>query len=289
MEDQPEQDILRQLGQHVRQWRQVRKISRAQLSERSGLSQRFLASLESGKGNISIVKLSRVAQALDVPVTVLLEDGPVSPEYAQLVHCLRSMSDQQHRETLDLLATSPGSSINPRPIVLVGLRGAGKTTLGARLADTLGLPFRQTAERIEDRAGMKISEIFSLSGEAGYRRLERQVLEDLLQATQPMVIETGGSLVMDRAIYESLLSSCFVVWLRTSPEEHMQRVMDQGDFRPMANHKDAMSDLRRILDVRVRQYARAHAEVNTAGESVADSLATLLAVTRPASGWQSSN
>lgn len=277
-------DLLQGLGARVRAWRSARGISRSALSRQSGVSERFLANIEAGSGNVSVLRLARLAKAMDIPPGALLENVPVNAEFAQLLALIHPMTPRQMAVAASWIRAhleQPGAT---QPIALVGLRGAGKTTLGEMLARHLKVPFAQLVQEIERIAGMSVSEVFSLSGDAGYRRLEMQALLALLARQDGAVIETGGSLVMDPDLYGELLSSCFVVWLRATAKDHMQRVMAQGDLRPMANRADAMADLRRILQVRNRLYARAHATLNTSGKSVAECLESLQEITLPACG-----
>lgn len=267
--------LLQHLGSRVRAWRTARGLSRATLCRRAGLSERFLASIETGSGNVSVARLARLAESLDVPLGTLLEDAPASRELAELVELARRMTPRQLAAVTAFARARSGPAGTRQPIALVGLRGAGKTTLGTLLARHLGVPFVRLVQEIERSAGMSVSEVFSLSGEAGYRRLERQALRAALARHDGAVIETGGSLVTDPEMYAELLSSCFVVWLRATAKEHMQRVIDQGDLRPMARRADAMADLRRILASRKGQYARAHATLVTSGRSVAECLQSL--------------
>lgn len=279
----PSRDLLRELGARVRAWRAARNVSRATLGRKSGLSERFLASIESGSGNVSVLRLARLARALDVPPGALLDDTPASMEFVQLLDLARTLAPAQLVATASWIRAHRDTSAATRPIALVGLRGAGKTTLGTLLARHLGVPFVQLVQEIERRAGMSVSEVFSLSGEAGYRRLEQQALRDVLAHNDGAVIETGGSLVLDPDLYAELLSSCHVIWLRATATDHMQRVVAQGDTRPMANRTDAMADLRRILQVRNRLYARAHATLNTSGRTINGCLDALQEITSPAS------
>lgn len=279
----PARHLLRDLGTRVRAWRSAHNVSRATLSRRSGLSERFLASIESGRGNVSVLRLAQLARALDLAPGALLDDTPADPGVAQLLALVRPMTSTQLAATLDWIRTHRDAAPAARPVALVGLRGAGKTTLGALLARHRGVPFVQLVQEIERRAGMDVSEVFSLSGEAGYRRLEQQALRAVLARGDGAVIETGGSLVMDPDLYAELLASCHVVWLRATAQDHMRRVVAQGDTRPMANRADAMADLRRILRVRNRLYARAHATLNTSGRTVAECADALKELTSPAS------
>jgi len=167
-----------------------------------------------------------------------------------------------------------------RRIALIGLRGAGKSALGAALAERLEMPFLELDRLIEQESGLTLSLIFEFHGQSGFRRLERQCLEDAIQRHPCFVMATGGSLVSEPGTFERLLSSCFTVWLKTSPEEHMERVIAQGDMRPISEHSDAMSDLKRILSERDALYAKADIQVDTTGRAVEESLEILIRALR---------
>ena len=219
-------------------------MTRKALARDSDVSERYLAQLEAGRGNTSILVLRQVAQALRVPIEHLVRDE--------------------------------GRAATRRDrIALVGLRGAGKSTLGGRLARTVGAPFVELDREVELEAGTNLSEIFLLYGQAGYRRYEKRCLEKVLDANPRLVLATGGSIVSEPATYDLLRSECLTVWLKADPEEHMARVVAQGDMRPMAESKQAMHDLRRILAGRAALYGQADVTVDTAGRSVEQSLADL--------------
>ena len=255
-------DYLRLLGERVREMRARRGMTRKILARDSGVSERYLAQLESGRGNISILLLRQIAQALDTPLQALVLDGPEPP--VDLVHTtefLRRLPAAELVEARRLLVKHFGG---------VDLRGAGKSTLGVMLADRLEAPFLELDRLIEQESGVSLSVLFDLYGQSGFRRLERRVLDQVIERYPRFVLATGGSLVSEPATFERLLTMCFTVWLRATPEEHMQRVIAQGDMRPIA-----MSDLRRILDVREPLYRKADAVINTGGCSVEESLEML--------------
>ena len=235
--------FLARLGDRVRAWRDSRRITRKSLAQSSGVSERYLAHLESGQGNMSILLLRQLAQAMQMPVE-------------------------------DLVRESPGVPRRDR-IALVGLRGAGKSSLGAKLAAELAMPFIELDREIEREAGATLSELFGMYGQEGYRRFERRALERVLAENERCVIATGGSLVTAQETYERLLAACFTVWLKAAPGEHMSRVIAQGDMRPIRGHAAAMDDLKQLLIERTHLYAQADVTVDTAGRTPRQSLAEL--------------
>jgi XRE family aerobic/anaerobic benzoate catabolism transcriptional regulator len=272
---------LKRVGERVRLGRARRGMSRKTLSRASGVSERYLAELERGAGNASLLVLRQIAEALSIEISALVSDQPERPvDYALAVHQLEHLSPGELAEVRRLIAQRFGRPRAARRtrIALIGLRGAGKTSLGERAAQALGVPFIELDREIERASGMELSEIFALHGQAMFRRLERQCLETIIQRFERAVIATGGSLVTEPATYDLLLSSCFVVWLSAAPEQHMSRVLAQGDLRPMADGPQAMEDLKAILESRAPLYAKADAEVNTSDKSETEALAALLAV-----------
>ena len=261
------EEYLRVVGERIRGARARRGISRKVLSKDSGVSERFLAQLETGTGNISILLLREVARALDMPMESLVYQGPNPPfELSNVVAFLRELPQADLNEAYKLLSAKYGhvdAGARSRRVALIGLRGAGKSTLGRKLADRMNVEFIELDRLIEKEAGVSLSVIFDLYGQSGFRRLEQQCLDDILEKFPKFVLATGGSLVSESSTYQRLTAACFTIWLRATPEDHMKRVMEQGDLRPMAGMREAMSDLRRILDVREPLYARADAIVNT--------------------------
>ncbi len=273
-----ERDYLATLGERVREARARRGISRKLLARDSGVSERYLAQLESGQGNVSILLLRQIATALNLSLTELLaEDSGDAVELTLTTQFLKRLPRQTLAAVRSQLARDYGSARDERRkrIALVGLRGAGKSTLGAKLARALGAPFVELDREIEREAGTGLSEIFLLYGQAGYRRYERRCLERVLEKNERAVIATGGSIVSEPGTYELLLSACFTVWLKAEPEEHMARVIAQGDTRPMAGNDQAMEDLRRILDGRAVLYGQADVTVDTAGKTPEQSFSAL--------------
>ena len=270
---------LKRVGERVRLGRARRGMSRKVLSQASGVSERYLAELERGAGNASLLVLRQVADALGLEVAQLVSDAPERPiDLALALHQLERLSPADLAEARRLLAERFGlAKASHGRIALVGLRGAGKTTLGQRAAEALGVPFVELDREVERASGMELSEIFASHGQGVYRRLERQCLEAVIARFDRVVIATGGSLVTEPGTYDLLLSSCFVVWLSAKPEEHMGRVLAQGDLRPMAEGPQAMDDLKAILESRAALYAKADTMVATSDRSEAEVLAQLLA------------
>jgi XRE family transcriptional regulator, aerobic/anaerobic benzoate catabolism transcriptional regulator len=273
-------DPLKALGDRVRQARARRGMTRKQVAHDSGVSERYLAQIEGGEGNISVLVLRQLARALNVSVDVLLFEGPEPPvELVHTVEFLRRLSLDDLALARQMLLHQFGG-VDPaarhRRIALIGLRGAGKSTLGAALAERLEMPFLELDRLIEQESGLTLDLIFDFRGQSSFRQLERQCLEDVIQRHPRFVIATGGSLVSEPGTFERLLSGCFTVWLRASPEEHMQRVIAQGDMRPMSNNRDAMSDLKRILAERDVLYSKADLQVDTAGRTFEESVEVLI-------------
>jgi XRE family aerobic/anaerobic benzoate catabolism transcriptional regulator len=274
-----EAEYLRQLGERIREARARRGMTRKILARDSEVSERYLAQLESGHGNISIILLRQVAQAMGLPLVDLVREGPEHPvEFTLLVQSLARLEPRELAEARKLLAASFGAAVERERrhrIALIGLRGAGKSTLGARLAKEMGVPFVELDREIERISGMTLAALFDLYGQSAYRRQERRALESVIESHDRAVIATGGSLVSEPGTFDLLLSACFTVWLTARPEEHMSRVVAQGDFRPMADNEAAMEDLRKILEGRHALYSKADVTVDTAGKSVDASLRAL--------------
>lgn len=270
--------LLRELGVRVRETRARRGMTRRILAHDSGVSERYLAQLEAGEGNISVLRLHQIAAALNEPLSDLLrEDNQKAIELTLIEQFLKRLPPQRLAQVRSQLIREFGSaeSDRRRRIALIGLRGAGKSTLGARLARALECAFVELDHEVEREAGTSLNEIFLLYGQAGYRRYERRCLENVVEQNDRVVIATGGSIVSEPGTYGILLSTCYTVWLRADPEEHMARVVAQGDTRPMAGNRESMDDLRRILSGRAALYGQADATIDTAGRTVEQSLADL--------------
>jgi XRE family aerobic/anaerobic benzoate catabolism transcriptional regulator len=265
---------LAALGQRVRALRARRGMTRKAVALAAEVSERHLANLEYGIGNASFLVLQQVAGALQCPLAELIGDVTTSsPEWLLIRELLEHRDEATLRRARmaisELLGTGGGQGaasghrVRHQQVALVGLRGAGKSTLGQRLADDLGYPFVELSREIEKFAGCSIAEIQALYGQNAYRRYERRAVEEAIQIYPEAVIATPGGLVSDAATFNLLLSHCTTVWLQAAPEDHMQRVAEQGDLRPMAASKEAMDDLRQILAGRAAFYSQADLTVDT--------------------------
>jgi len=273
--------FLAQLGERVRATRARRNMSRKALAETSGVSQRYLAQLEGGAGNISIILLRRVAAALGLRLEWLLgEDDPHLSDVPHLVALYRMATAEQRRKVLGVLDPEHPDQRRARRVALIGLRGAGKSTLGAMAAERLGVPFVELNQVIEEASGMAAVEVIALYGQEGYRRLERQAVERVVALHDELVLAVAGGIVSDPETFNYLLRQFHTVWLKAAPEEHMARVRGQGDERPMAGNPAAMEELRAILTSREALYGLAEATIDTADQTPAESLATLLRTIR---------
>jgi XRE family transcriptional regulator, aerobic/anaerobic benzoate catabolism transcriptional regulator len=270
-------DFLAKLGRRVREAREQRGMARKVLSQAANVSERYLAQLEAGEGNASVILLRRVAVALGVQLPDLLDSGEPVAGQRLIRRFLDSLPPQRLEEVLRKLTHDFGQEVAVRKkrITLVGLRGAGKTTLGNALAKSLRRPLVELDKEIEREAGISLSEVFLLYGQAGYRRIERRCLERVINSQEDIVLTVGGGIVSEPETYNLLLLNCYTVWIKAAPEEHMARVVAQGDTRPMAGHAEAMEDLRNILSAREALYSKADAVVDTAGNPVDQSLAAL--------------
>ena len=271
---------LHRLGERVRTLRNQRGMTRKALAQHAKVSERYLAQLEAGLGNCSIVLLRRIARAIGLPVTQLVHDGAEPPlDLVLLTQFLERLAPDMLVEARKLVTEHFSSpSEDRRRIALIGLRGGGKSTLGQLLAEHLGVPFIELDREIERRSGANLSEIFDMFGQETFRRAEREALDDVLRRHPHFVIATSGSIVTEPGTLELLLASCFTVWVRAEPEEHMKRVMEQGDMRPMANNARAMEDLVSILKSREPLYAKAEAVLATTSKTPEQNLAELLRV-----------
>ena len=280
------------LGERVRSLRARKGMTRRALASASTVSERHLANLELGSGNASVLVLRQIAKALGCSLAEMLGDETAgSPEWLLIRELLRGRDDADLRRGRLALSELYGKAGQPaarkRRIALIGLRGAGKSTLGQMLADELDVPFVELNREIEQVAGCSVAEVHNLYGPTAYRRYERRALEHVIESYPDAVIATPGGIVSDAATFNLLLSQCFTVWLQAAPEEHMGRVEEQGDMRPMAGNRhrqEAMDDLRRILAARQAFYGKADLSFDTSGKPLATSFAQLRIAVRDAVG-----
>jgi XRE family transcriptional regulator, aerobic/anaerobic benzoate catabolism transcriptional regulator len=273
-------EYLRLLGARVRDARARHGMTRRMLARDSGISERYLAELESGRGNFSIVLLRRLAGAIGVSLSELVDEQPLpSVEYVLLAERLRRLNPSDLESANEILTRRFGDlSLRRDRIALIGLRGAGKSTLGAMLAMHLGWKFVELSREIETDAGVAVDEIFDLWGQAAYRRYERRALERVLRSRTRIVIATAGGLVSESSTFQRLLETCWTVWLKASPREHWDRVISQGDLRVRQGTGDqqALVDMRRILAQRDELYGKADARVTTSGKTARQALKDLI-------------
>ena len=276
----PETSFLEQLGQRVRTMRALRGMSRKVLAKVSGISERYIAQLEGGKGNVSIVLLRRVSNAMGAHLEDLIPSTEPAPDWPVIRDLIRKATPKQIAHAKDVLSGQGNGASTQRHvafagIALIGLRGAGKSTLGKLLAKKIGWSFVELNKEIERQNGLSVAEIIALYGQEGFRRMEQAALNQLLARKELMVLATGGGIVSEPLTFDLILSSFYTIWLKAKPEEHMARVVAQGDQRPMAGSTEAMEDLKRILAGRELLYRKADAIVDTSGKSVAQSLKLL--------------
>lgn len=260
-------DFVRAMGVRVREARARRGMSRKALAINADVSERYLAQVENGETNPSIMVLRHVTNALGIALMELLEPRQESTEYRLIQRFLEQLSPNRLEEALLHLMRDFGreDASRRKRIALVGLRGAGKSTLGRALASELAVPFVELNSAIEAEAGMSLNEVFMLYGQPGFRRLERRCLENLVGQHESAVITVGGGIVSEAETFNLLLMNCFTVWIKATPEEHMSRVVAQGDFRPMEGNAEAMEDMRRILVAREPLYSKADFTLDTTG------------------------
>jgi XRE family transcriptional regulator, aerobic/anaerobic benzoate catabolism transcriptional regulator len=282
----PETGFLEGLGQRVRTTRALRGMSRKVLAKVSGISERYIAQLESGKGNVSIVLLRRVSNAMGAHLEDLIPSTEPAPDWPVIRDLMRKATPGQIAHAKDILSGHGNGASAPNRmsfagIALIGLRGAGKTTLGKMLAKKIGWNFVELNKEIEAQNGLSVAEIIALYGQEGFRRMEQTALGQLLARDELLVLATGGGIVSEPLTFDLILSSFYTIWLKAEPEEHMARVRSQGDLRPMADDRSAMAELRTILLSREPLYARASAVVDTAGLSVDTAAARLIDAVAP--------
>jgi XRE family transcriptional regulator, aerobic/anaerobic benzoate catabolism transcriptional regulator len=284
---EPKHPFLVALGERVRALRSRRGMTRKAVALAAGVSERHLANLEYGVGNASILVLLQVARALQCGLADLLGDATTSsPEWLLLRKLLEGRDEaalQRVRVAVGaLLGTGGGNAARSPRVALIGLRGAGKSTLGQMLADDLGFPFVELSREIEKFAGCSVAEIQALYGQSAYRRYERRALEETIQIHPEAVIATPGGLVSDAATFNLLLAQCTTVWLQAEPEDHMRRVTAQGDLRPMAASREAMADLKGILAGRAAFYSKADLRLDTSAKPLQPTFVALRELVRDA-------
>ncbi len=280
--------LIKRLADRVRDARKQRGLPRRVVSELSGVSARYLAQLEAGEGNISIALLERVAQALEVPIEALVaapalpdaEVRRVSPEALRMAELFDRAPDALRAQVAALLEAERVAGQRRGRICLIGLRGAGKTTLGRLVGDALGMPFVELSTLIERETGMPLSEVQSLYGADGMRRLEAEALERVIRQPGPMVLSVSGGLVEQEAPFARLLSRFHAVWLRASLQDHVMRVRAQGQMAPITDEAPAMAHIRSLMDARAPLYAQAQVSFDTSGHSPQDAAHALVGIIR---------
>lgn len=287
LDDNGKHPFLVRLGERVRTRRNGRGMTRKELAAAAGVSERHLGNLELGVGNASVLILLQVASALGCKPADFLQDGERSAEWSLIRELLENQDEATLRRVRAAIlpivdAASATAGARPPRIALIGLRGAGKSTLGQMLAEDLGYPFLELSREIEKFAGCTISEIQALYGQNAYRRYERRAVEETIQLYPEAVIAVPGGLVAEPATYNLVLSHCTTVWLKAHPEDHMRRVAAQGDLRPMAGNKEAMDDLKGILAHRIPFYAKAEMHLDTSARPLDETFLSVRAMVRKA-------
>ncbi len=273
--------LIARVGERVRKARERKGIPRRVLSEMSGVSPRYLAQLEAGEGNISIGLLQRVAIALDHRIDWLVgKDDPWNSEALRMADLFRGANADVQQTVMRTLSPEPAKTLRAHRLCLIGLRGAGKSTLGTLAGQALGLPFVELNNEIETQSGMPVDEVIALYGQEGYRTLEAQAVDRVIATHDEIILAAAGGIVAEPDTFNLLLSRFHTIWLRTSPGEHMARVREQGDERPMAGNPEAMDQLRSILTSREALYGKALEQLDTSGQSVDVSLEQLLTIVR---------
>lgn len=274
--------LISRVGERVRKARERKGIPRRVLSEQSGVSPRYLAQLEAGAGNISIGLLQRVATALDHRIEWLVgEEDPWTSDALKVARLYRVANSGVQKAVLDILSPEATRSQRAHRICLVGLRGAGKSTLGSLAGNALSVPFLELNREIEEHSGMPVDEVMALYGQEGYRKLESQAVRRVIEAHDTVILAVAGGIVAEPETYAALLSGFHTIWIKTTPDEHMARVREQGDERPMANtNGEAMEQLKSILTSREALYEKALAQIDTSGRSIEEALQDLVRVIR---------
>lgn len=273
--------LITRVGERVRKARELKGIPRRVLSEVSGVSPRYLALLEAGDGNISIGLLQRVAEALGHRIEWLVgEDDPWTSDTLRAAELFRAATADTRTRVLEMLTPVPSRDARRRRVALIGLRGAGKSTLGALAGEALDVPFLELNREIEEQSGMPVNELMAFYGQEGYRRLEAQALSRVVATHDTVILAVAGGIVAEPEVFNALLTNFHTIWIKASPGEHMARVRGQGDTRPMAGNPEAMDQLRFILTSRETLYDQASARLDTSGQTPEQSLDALLSLIR---------
>jgi len=277
-----EEAFLARLGQRIRNLRLRMGITRAQLSDYSEISTRYLAQIETGKGNPSIRRLRQLASAMQVPLSELVSTEQLQDrERSLLLERLGALDPGQLRQVSDFIEHDIDGHLHKQGgFALLGVRGAGKSTLGLTLAEKIDRPFIRLTEETEKDAGMSADEIHALSGQAAYRRVEQRALQRIRQQHEGIILEAGGGIINDPVSFSYLLTHYVTIWLQARPEDHMQRVLAQKDFRPMEGNPEALADLTEMLNEREPYYRQADAIINTSELSEPDCIHQLLQIIR---------
>lgn len=275
------QELMHRVGSRVRKARELKGVPRRVVSERSGVSPRYLAQLEAGEGNISIGLLQRVAVALDHRIEWFVgQDDPWTSDALRIADLYRTATAERRRLAMEALSDKTSQQLRARRVCLIGLRGAGKSTLGAMVGQVLHTPFLELNIEIEEHAGMPVSEVVALYGQEGYRELEAQALSRIISTHDAVILAVAGGVVAEPDTFKTLLAHFHTIWIKASPDEHMSRVRGQGDTRPMAGNPEAMEQLRGILKSREALYERADAQLDTSGKPLQSSVDDLAALIR---------
>lgn len=275
------EDLMQRVGMRVRKARELKGVPRRVISERSGVSPRYLAQLEAGEGNISIGLLQRVASALDHRIEWFVgQDDPWTSEAMRIADLYRAATAEKRQAAMEALSTHSPDQLRARRICLIGLRGAGKSTLGAMAGQVLHVPFLELNIEIEEHAGMPVAEVVALYGQEGYRELESQALSRIIATHDTVVLAAAGGIVAEPDTFKTLLAHFHTIWIQARPEEHMSRVRNQGDTRPMAGNPEAMDQLRSILKSREALYEQAEAQLDTTGKPLHASAEELVELIR---------
>lgn len=268
--------LIEQVGQRVYRARKAKRLSRRELSEQSGVSPRYISRLEGGEGNISIGLLQRIAIALERPIESLVGgDDELADDITRLIVRYRNADAATRANVLRVLDPEQLREQKAERLCLIGLRGAGKSTLGARLGKEMNLPFIELNQEIERSSGMPVAEVIAMYGEEGYRKLEADTLRTIIATRERLVLAVAGGVVEMPDTFAEVLGRFHTVWLKADPTEHMERVRAQGDLRPMAGNPQAMEQLRAILEARESRYERAEHYLDTSGRTIDTSLAEL--------------